>query len=128
MAKQVGPAVPVDEASTLKRAVDNVEGFIQDACGDIASDMMQMGSGFLDPQWKRKLDKAKKAGCMDLQGWLADELYNDPQTLEDLIADRLHDEVKGNEEHFQKCLVMMLKGAHPGLKKAIKSIQKRHAE
>jgi hypothetical protein len=62
-------------------------------CADVASDAAySMADGFMDDKWKRKINQAKKRGVRDIQGWLADEIYNDKDIMHDLIGDRVWDE------------------------------------
>jgi hypothetical protein len=101
-----------------------VMGFVQSAVGDIASDMLSPHSGFLDDQWKRRIAEAKRNGVSDVPGWLADELYNDPDTLSDLLGDRIHDAVRGNEAEYRRVLDELEKRAHPGLRKAVADLRR----
>jgi hypothetical protein len=107
----------------IKNAANNVSNFLEDAVGDMASDMCSSSSGFLDDKWSKHIKKLKKNGCGDIMGALADDLYNDPDTLQDLMGDRIHDEVKGNDEDYLKVLDEMDKRSFPAKKKAIQALR-----
>lgn len=38
-----------------------------------------------------RIKEAKRQGVRDIGGWLADELYNDATTVNDLVGDQLYD-------------------------------------
>jgi hypothetical protein len=99
--------------------------FAQDAVGDIASDMLSMSSGFLDDEWKRRIAAARQSGVPDLTGWLADELYNDPDTMSDLLGDRIYDATGGDEAKFALVLDALAEGrrAHPALAQAVEDLR-----
>ncbi len=64
-------------------------GWVEGAVSDMAHSQYTM--------WKEskfgdeRLDALVKRGVMDLQGALADELYNDAELLTDLLGDQIHD-------------------------------------
>ena len=70
-------------------------GWLQEAVGDMAADMTSQGSGFLDDKWDKRIKTAKKAKVRDIVGWLADELYNDADTVSDLLGDKVYDACPG---------------------------------
>lgn len=115
----------------IDTAADEVHGWVQDAVGDMANSYHD----FLDNKWSKKIKEAKKYGVTDLKGWLADEYYSDPDTLEDLIGDRVYDkatEILGYHEEPQHTLMCdcilekMRERSHPAMEKAIDSIMERH--
>lgn len=85
------------EESVQKQIIkeaDEIYGWIQDAVGDMAGhndSTVDMNLGFVDEKWKKKVAKARKEGVQDVPGWLADEYYNDVDTLMDLSGDRICD-------------------------------------
>jgi hypothetical protein len=107
----------------LQAIASEVLSYLQDAVGDIASDMLRPASGFRDDAWDKRIKQAKKNGCQDLQGWLADELYNDADTLQDLLGDRIFEAVNRDEALFQKVLDLLSERAHPALKKACEALK-----
>jgi len=111
-------------AMTTVQIARSVMGHVQDAVGEMASDMLSPQSGFLDDKWSKQIKKARKNGVEDIQGWLADELYNDPDTLSDLMGDQIYDLVRGDEAEYKKVLDELDKNPFPGLKKAIKTLRK----
>ena len=81
---------------TPEQILCDVDQYVRDAVGDMASDMLSPHSGFLDDAWSKRIKKAKKSGCRDLLGWLADELYNDPEALCDLMGDKIYEACNGD--------------------------------
>jgi len=122
----------------ISQAAHNVESWIQDAVGDMAGSTNQMAKHnamFGDEKWKKKIKDAEKYGVIDLVGWLADEYYNDADTLRDLCGDRIHDEttqIVGSfeKEGFDKVYVAicekMKEGAHSALESALNSLMEWH--
>lgn len=98
--------------------------FAQEAVGDMASDMLSDSSGFLDDKWSKKIQKAKKKGVRDILGWLADELYNDPDTLEDLLGNKLFEACGVDGELRNQVLDVLNDKSFSGLKTAIKSLRR----
>jgi hypothetical protein len=72
---------------------DEIYGWLQDAVGDMAGhdDESVMANLSMSRKWQNKVKKAKREGVRDIPGWLADEYYNDIDTLCDLSGDRIHD-------------------------------------
>lgn len=120
----------------VRDAARNVDSWIQDAVGDLAHNL-EMGFDFFSEKWQRKIKRAKKAGCIDLQGWLADEYYNDVDTLHDLCGDRIYDEaiqVCGtyktplfDEAYIEICQAMK-DSSHPAMVTALNKLIKDHRE
>ena len=73
----------------IQRYADQLEGHISAACGDLAGVYVDFDNNIdtfmLDPLIKNKLEQAKRDGIRDLRGWYAEELYDDADTLVDLI-------------------------------------------
>jgi len=82
MAKFQGTA----DMIAINEKASEILSWIQDAVGDLSSDV-----NFLDDKWTKKVKAAKRSGVRDIQGWLADEYYNDVDTLQDLCGDRIFD-------------------------------------
>ena len=106
------------------KVANDIRGFVETAVGEIASDMLSPDSGFLDEAWEKRVKKAKKNGVRDILGWLADELYNDPDTLSDLMGDRIYEATNGNADDYNRVLDVLEKNAFPGMKKACKSLRR----
>jgi hypothetical protein len=70
----------------VDQKASDISQWLQDAVGDLAYDHFPM-----EPKWDRKIRQAKKDGVTDIKGWLADEYYNDVDTLMDLVGDRIFD-------------------------------------
>lgn len=78
----------------------------------------------LKPDVEKKIAKAKRSGVTDLEGWYADELYSDADTLQDLTGDRIHDAAEGKSlKERYKCMILIAEAmkdrAHQALKKAL---------
>ena len=57
---------------------------VQTAVGEMGYDE------FVQEEYASKIKKAKRNGVRDIGGWLADELYNDAGTVNDLVGDNLY--------------------------------------
>jgi hypothetical protein len=60
---------------------------------------------FFDGETAKAIQKARKDGVRDLRGWLADYLYNDPDTLRDLASDKIHDLAEGDASLSEEVLL-----------------------
>lgn len=118
------------EVFNPKIVADVLQSYAQDAVGDVASSMLDpMGAGVEEgDKWDKKIKKARKAGVGDLHGWLADELYSDPDMIEDLIGDQLHDNCAGDNSRMIEVLAYILRTTNPksAFYKAAKSLHKSH--
>jgi len=81
------------EQEAIKSKASEISDWIEGAVSDIA----YCDPEFQDEETQKKFRKAKKKGVTDLQGWYADELYNDVDTLRDLTGDRIHDAAEGKD-------------------------------
>jgi len=66
-----------------------VGSWLADAVGDMAYEAVDC-----DDSWSnfpKRIKRLKKEGVRDIPGALADELYNDPDTVSDLCGDRICD-------------------------------------
>ena len=122
------------EPEKIKSAASDICSWVQDAVGDMANDYSYL---CMDSQWSAKVERAKKDGITDLKGWLADEYYNDVDTLEDLCGDRIHDAATQTlgryEQPFHDMIFVLIclemeKHSHPALIRALKKMRKRHRE
>ena len=118
----------------ISQAAHDVSSWIQDAVGDLAYDYAMI---LMDDEWKKRIKRAKKNGVIDLKGWLADEYYNDVDTLQDLCGDRIHDEttqIVGSfqKEGFDKVFVAicekMKESAHTALATALDKLAAWHVK
>lgn len=91
-----------DDDEFYQGVYNDLLSYCADAVGDIASDMLSPHGGLTDDKWKRKIAKARKAKVQDLHGWLADELYSDPDTIADLIGDKIHEACNGDETKIRQ--------------------------
>lgn len=105
-----------------------IDSWLQDAVGDMSFD-----PAFLDDEWQEKVRRAKKRGVRDIQGWLADEFYNDVDTIRDLTGDRIHDAAtqlvsfknpKHGECMIEICKVMKRDNENSPISKAMNRIIK----
>lgn len=104
----------------IKSIVNEVRSYLEAAVGDVASSMISFPD-MSEDKWKKKITAAKNYGTKDLVGWLADELYNDVDTIEDLIGDRIFDLTNGNDEDFNMVCSELAKSSHKALATAAKN-------
>ncbi len=109
---------------TAQQIASDVRSYVETAVGEMASDMTGPSSGFLDEAWSKKIKAAKRNGVRDIQGWLADELYSDADTLSDLIGDRLCDATNGDKALYNAVLDVLSERAHTGMVKACAELRK----
>ncbi len=103
---------------------------LEAAVGDIASDMLSPHGGLLDDEWKKKIaavKKNKRHVVTDLQGWLADELFNDRDTIQDTIGDRIHDACSSKEQRID-VLDALIKTGHSALVAACQVMKREEQE
>ena len=120
------------ETNLIAEKARNIAQWLQDAVGDLA---YCCDLDFMDSTWRKRVKRAKKDGVIDIKGWLADEYYNDVDTLQDLVGDRIYDAASkltrntnepGNPVstqehnlHFIAIAEKMKETAHPALVKAL---------
>ena len=68
-----------------------IKQIVECACGEVAHEIvLDFLQGFAeDGAHKTELIRLQKAGCSDLEGALADCLFNDLDFLQDMIGDRI---------------------------------------
>ena len=76
----------------VEDAAREIEGWVQDAVSDVAYSASYTD---LEEKFQKKVDEAKEGGVRDIKGWLADEYYDDVDTLRDLTGDRIYDAALG---------------------------------
>ena len=76
----VGDMLYIGPDYTTESLLDQIQNFGDEAC-KAAKEMID-------------------GGCEDLYGAMADWFFNDPDTAESLMGDRIHDLVKGNQADF----------------------------
>ncbi len=62
----------------------DIANYVAEAVGEIAYD------DFALEEYKEKIKNAYRGGVRDVRGWLADELYNDADVVNDLVGDQLY--------------------------------------
>lgn len=79
---------------------NTVANYIRNGIGDMAYDHFKM--------WQDQgevgnddLDKLKAAGCTDIAGAYADDMFNDKFLIADMMGDRVHDACCGNEQQMR---------------------------
>ena len=60
---------------------NDIANYVATAVGEIAYDPFALAD------YEDKVAEAKKRGVCDIRGWLADELYNDSDLVNDLVGD-----------------------------------------
>jgi hypothetical protein len=100
--------------SRARQLADQVHAFLQDACSDLA---YTVDPEFFEGKIAAALDQAKREGVRDIKGWLADYLYNDPDTLHDFAGDKICDLTDGDEVLAAEVL-KELKRALPQMERA----------
>jgi len=65
-----------------RRIASECRSYLESAAGEVAMDAAK----YPEPDVKKKIAKAKKAGVRDIEGWLADEFYNDAGFIEDFLG------------------------------------------
>lgn len=121
--KQQGSKGAMMTPKQVSEIANEVKFHIQTACGEVAFEMTESGSGY-DDKWKKRIAKARKNGVMDIRGWLADELYNDPDIISDLVGDKLSDLVSEKQIDYNLVLDELDKNAFDGMRKAIRLLRK----
>ena len=104
-----------------------ISSWLQDACGDLAhcNTWTDIEDWYSDKRgWKKKIKDAKAWGVIDLRGWLADEIYDDRDTMHDLTGDKINDEATvvgfGNNESMIAIANAIIElGAHKSLRLAL---------
>jgi hypothetical protein len=112
--------------------------WVQDAVGDVAFgtriDDLESYYGSKGKKWAKTARSMKKRyGYFDFTGWLADELYNDVDTLHDLCGDKIHDAsnelgVRHGDQKFKDTFNRIAKSlgdnGHDALTRACKKLMK----
>ena len=93
-----------------------IHGWLQNAVGDAADSMIAFPF-CQDEEWEEKIRDAKFRGVTDLSGWLADEMYDDDDTVMDMVGDRLYDSAKQDADRIKVALALKEMG-HDAIKKA----------
>lgn len=109
---------------TPQQIANEVHSYLAEAVGDMAADMVNPSSGFFDEIWDRRIKAARRKGVRDIQGWLADELYNDPDTIADLAGDKIYEATNGDKVCYEQVLKALEERAYPGMKKAVAQLRK----
>ena len=113
------------ESYEIRAKADEISMWLEGAVGDVATAYYQ-GYSF-DPKWEEKVKGAKEDGVIDVEGWLADEVYNDVATIRALIGDRISDAAHPDEEAMVAIATEMKEGAHTALVEALDGFIKDHS-
>lgn len=73
----------------IEQKAHDIRSWVGDAVGDMAANYKDFI--WMDSKWKKRVENAKRNGVIDLKGWLADEYYSDPDMMQDMAGDRVHD-------------------------------------
>jgi hypothetical protein len=111
----------VRRQETAKEIAHRLKCYLDDACGDMAHDSMDIT---FDEKTTRKIAKARRNGVQDVEGWLADEFYNDVGFITDLIGDRLYDESNKDIGLRNEILDELERHGHTAMKKAAKRLRR----
>jgi hypothetical protein len=106
----------VDKSKEIEEAAYETLSWIQNAVGDLAYNCDHS----LSERTRIMVAKAKSDGVKDIKGWLADEYYNEEDTLSDLLGDHIYDHATAlggiKDPAFSACYIMicetMLPRAH----------------
>lgn len=112
----------------VNKISSEIRSHLETAVGEMAHDMMKLGSGYLDDKWIKKIKAAKKRGVTDIEGWLGDALFNDAGTLQDLMGDRIYDLCKGNRLIYGQVLERLSINSFPALGEACRELDKRNRD
>jgi hypothetical protein len=86
--------ISAEELEALQTTAEGVawavDGYVQTACGELGYEAANDGEAF-DEDLDRQLRRLKRQGVRDIGGALADYLYSDPRTVQDLAGDRLYE-------------------------------------
>lgn len=107
--------------ATIEAKVRQIRAHLEAAVGDLAADMLSPVGGCVDDEWSARITEAKRRKVKDLSGWLADEIYNDPDAIQDLIGDQVYDACEHPKDRLQLLRALQTSG-HAAVKKACQSI------
>lgn len=88
---------------------------IEDAVSDVAYE----GVEFLGEKWRDKIISMERDGVVDIRGALADNMYNDADTLSSLSGDRIHDAANGDWADMVRIAVEIRDDGHEPLQKVM---------
>ena len=114
------PITPAESTPEIAQKAQEARSFLREAVGDMAHSILRYpdaGGG----EWTKKLQQVKRSKFppRDIQGWLADEIYNDPGILADLLNDHLNE---GDPSTRNAILAEISNGAHGALQKAVQHL------
>ncbi|RLA02506.1 MAG: hypothetical protein DRI97_03900 [Bacteroidetes bacterium] len=115
------------EQEQIEKIASELDSWLQEAMGDCAHGAACLGGTDEYRKWLNTSGKSIHGSC--LTDAYADHLYNDIDTLRDLLGDRIHDEAAGhpyNSPEFNKDFIAIAEKiaehAHPALKEACKQL------
>lgn len=115
------------EQEEIESIARELRGWLENAVSDCSFEATEDDIVFsYGKKYREKIRRARRAGVVDLVGWLAEELYNDPDVVSDMVRDRLYDSAKTDED---RCAIAKELGerAHPALAKACTKFIKRRS-
>lgn len=110
------------EHSEIVRIARDVHSWLQNAVGD-AADAIYSTRGFVGAdKWDDEVERMKKDGVGDVHGALADNMFEDEDTMQDLAFDRIHDEAKSLDSNIVLIAIELRKLGHKPLRKAMNKL------
>ena len=107
-----------------KKTGDQIKSFVDSACFESAAMMLhdfnETGS-YCENDINEKIKELKRLKVRDIQGALADFLYDDVDTLCDLIGDQVYEGAETAEERL--ALIDELSGINPKAIEKLKSME-----
>ena len=71
-----------------KQEIRQLRHYAEEACGEIAFEAIKDSDGW---GYEKQIKQLKRAGVTDIIGSLADQIFNDADTMSDLLGDKVSD-------------------------------------
>lgn len=118
----------INEDVDHRRIAQEAISYLGNACGDLAyeyGENKQLAAfGLGNPEIDNMIKRAKAKGVRDITGWLADELYNDADTIQDFLGDWLADKVSNDGDRNAVLDVIMTLTSSTGIQEAAKRLKR----
>ena len=131
MRTKVETLLGTDKGKDIEEAAHETSSWIQDAVSDVAGTSESMAK-FIhvgDSKRLKQIEQAKKDGVVDIPGWLADEIYNDEDTLSDLMGDHIFDHATAlvgiKDPAFSACFIKICEAMLPRVHTAMANVLNR---